>query len=179
MWTISRTYGPDEPTLARRAWVAVMAAGAVLAVAAAVVLVVTHDPDQLVLKAKEGGGYRRAGYTILLLELFCCSLYLLVSALALLGLARVRPRDLAAAYAAANAIALVFVVPWAVGPWLVGAERYGAGQRATVLAAGWLALAATVATVYWVRQRRYDAGGSPRRSALAAIAEALNTNVER
>ena len=179
MQTVSHTIGPDEPALARRVWVAVMAVGAVLAVAAAAALVVTHDPDRLVLKAKEGGRYRPAGYAILTLDLFCCSVYLLVNALALLGLARVRPRDLAAAYAAANAMALLFAVPWAVGPWLVGAERYGASQRAIVLAAGWLALAATVATVYWVRQRRYDAGGSPRRSALAAIAEALNTDVGR
>src|SRR5687767_1412087 len=119
-WIISRTYGPHEPVLARRVWVAVMAAGAALAVAAAVMLVAGHDPDRLYLSRR---WYRRGGYLVLVPALSAYALYFLINALALSGLRRPRPRDLAAAYAGANAIALLlFAVPAAAGPWLTDSE---------------------------------------------------------
>src|SRR5688572_29762713 len=126
-WIISRTYGPHEPVLARRVWVAVMAAGAVLAVAAAVMLVAGHDPDRLYLSKR---GYRRGGYGVLVPALFTYAVYFLINGLTLVGLRRLRPRDLAAAYAAANAVALLVAVPAAVGPWLTNSEpRFAATTR--------------------------------------------------
>src|SRR5687767_4829053 len=133
-WVISRTYGPHEPVFARRMWVAVMVAGAVLTVAAAVMLVAGHDPDRLYLS--------KGGYLALVPALFAYAVYFLINALTLIGLRRTRPRDLAAAYAGVNAVALLLAVPTAVGPWLTGSEPAFAGTiRAAVLAAAWIALA--------------------------------------
>lgn len=125
--TASRTYGPRDPSLARAVFVAVLAAGAVLAVVAAVALVVGHDPDRLV-PTKHGS--ERGGYLILFPELFACAAYFALSGLALVAYVRTRSRDVAAAFAVANVIFAPFVAAWAAGPWLAGADMPGASPAA-------------------------------------------------
>ena len=102
----SRTSGPRDPALARRLFVAVLAAGAALAVVAAVALVADHDPDRLVLRKH---GSKRGGYLILLPELLACAAYFALNGFALVAFVRTRSRDIAPAFAVAN----VIVVPFA------------------------------------------------------------------
>jgi hypothetical protein len=169
----------EAPSVARRLLLAVIFVGLVGVIVAAAVLVANHNPDRLYLSRR---GYHRGGYLILFTTLLAAGVYALVSvvALTLVAFFRSDAPTVAAGYALANALALPFAAVKALGPWLAGGESYNVlSPRAAVLCCGWLSLATAVALVYWALERRVTSGGGRVRSALLAIAELLNSPVER
>jgi hypothetical protein len=170
MSAAQRELSPTFPTVTRRLLLAVMWLNVLVYVAAPIVLALTFDPNRLyfVRRHYDTGEHRLIASTL------ACAVGAVLTLIYLFGFHRSDARQIAALYGALNAAVVQYPVFMAISQHFSGEE---VNLAAGAFWAGWLSFTSAVAFVYWVRKRRYDAGGGPLRPAVVAIADALNARV--
>ena len=160
------------PTFTRRLLLTVMWLNVVVYITAAVVAVITFDPDRLYFVRRN----YQPGHHILFANVCLCAFGLVQTSIFLFGFHRSDAAEIAAMYAFLNAIVVQYPILGTIRRYYGGLEpNFAVGA----FWAAWLLMTAAFATTYWAQKRRYDAGGRPTRPAIVAIAEALNTPVDR